>query len=202
MHHCGTAPVLMHIGSGLYGAIVVSPREPLPPAKEFVLVQREYYLGDAVNGTRPFDDNKMLSTLPDFVVFNGRPNQYITEPVRVKTGDRVRFRVVSAGPRHPSHFHVASEQFDTVCLGAPPGAPLHGVQTFTVPAGGGMCFELVCDVPGELPFVNHGSGHGPKGAVGFLVVERGSGWRSRGDQCRGTTRRSRFELGIAIGRIR
>ena len=33
MYHCGTAPVLMHIGSGMFGAIVVSPREPLPPAQ-------------------------------------------------------------------------------------------------------------------------------------------------------------------------
>jgi nitrite reductase (NO-forming) len=30
MYHCGTAPVLMHIGSGMYGAIIVSPRRPLP----------------------------------------------------------------------------------------------------------------------------------------------------------------------------
>ncbi len=35
----------------------------------------------------------------------------------------------------------------------------------------GMVFELVCDIPGEFPFVNHGFGHGQKGAIGFLVVE-------------------------------
>jgi nitrite reductase (NO-forming) len=34
-----------------------------------------------------------------------------------------------------------------------------------------MVFELVCDIPGEFPFVNHGFGHGQKGAIGFLVVE-------------------------------
>ena len=171
MYHCGTAPVLMHIGSGMYGALVVSPREPLPAAKEFVLVQSEYYLGDAVGGVRAFDYQRMLTTLPDFVTFNGRPNQYITEPIRVKVGDRVRFWVVVAGPTHPSHFHVVGEQFDTMYIGAPPGSPIRGVQTFTVPAGGGMCFELLCDVPGEFPFVNHGFGHGQKGAIGFLVVE-------------------------------
>ena len=71
------------------------------------------------------------------------------EAKRVKVGDRVRFWVVSAGPTHPSHFHVVGEQFDTVYLGAPPGTPIRGVQTFTVPAGGGMVFELVCDVAGE-----------------------------------------------------
>jgi len=171
MYHCGTAPVLMHIGSGMYGALIVSPREPLPAAKEFVLVQSEYYLEEPQNGVRVFDYSKMLATMPDLVVFNGRPGQYVKEPIRVKVGDRVRFWVVSAGPTHPSHFHVVGEQFDTVYLGAPPGTPLRGVQTFSVPAGGGMCFELVCDVAGEFPFVNHGFGHGQKGAIGFLVVE-------------------------------
>ena len=117
---CPAAPVLMHIGAGMYGAIIVSPREPLPPAKEFVLVQSEFYLGDAANGVRPFDYNKMLSTLPDFLAFNGRPNQYIDAPIRVKVGDRVRFWVVNCGPTHPCAFHVVGEQFDTMYLGAPP----------------------------------------------------------------------------------
>ena len=171
MYHCGTAPVLMHIGSGMYGAIIVSPREQMTPAKEFVLVQSEFYLGAAASGVRPFDYQKMLSTLPDFVCFNGRPFQYIKEPIKVKVGDRVRFWVVNAGPTHPCNFHVVGEQFDTMYLGAPPGNPIRGVQTWDVPPGGGMCFELLCDVPGEFPFVNHGFGHGQKGGVGFLVVE-------------------------------
>jgi nitrite reductase (NO-forming) len=171
MYHCGTAPVLMHIGSGMHGAIVVSPREGMAPAKEFVILQSEFYLAAAANGIRAFDYQKMLSTLPDFVCFNGRPNQYIKDPIRVKVGDRVRFWMVNAGPTHPCNFHVVGEQFDTVYLGAPPANPIRGVQTWDVPPGGGMCFELVCDVAGEFPFVNHGFGHGQKGAIGFLIVE-------------------------------
>ena len=171
MYHCGSAPVLMHIGSGMCGAIIVSPREALVPAKEFVLIQSEFYLGDVVKGIRPFDYPKMLATMPDLVVFNGRPNQYIKDPIRVKLGDRVRFWVVNAGPTHPCNFHVVGEQFDTVYLGSPPGSAIRGVQTWAVSPGGGMCFELLCDVAGEFPFVNHGFGHGQKGGIGFLVVE-------------------------------
>jgi len=78
---------------------------------------------------------------------------------------------VSAGPSHPCNFHVVGEQFDRVYVGAPPASPLVGVQTFTVPPGGGIVYELVCDVPGEFPFVNHGFGHGQKGAIGILNVE-------------------------------
>src|SRR5215212_4809846 len=171
MYHCGTAPVLMHIGSGMIGAIIVDPPTPLPPAKEFVLVQSEFYLEEAQAGVRPFDYSKMLTTLPDFVAFNGRPSQYVNEPIHVRRGDRVRFYVVDAGPTHPCAFHVVGEQFDRVYLGEPPGNAIRGVQTFNVPAGGGMIFELTADVPGEFPFVNHGFGHGQKGSIGFLVVE-------------------------------
>jgi nitrite reductase (NO-forming) len=172
MYHCGSSPVLMHIGAGMYGAIIVSPPQPLPRAKEFVLVQSEFYLGAAdASGVRPFDYNKMLSTLLDFVAFNGRPLQYVDAPIRVKVGDRVRFWLVNCGPTHPCAFHVVGEQFDTMYLGAPPLSPIRGVQTWDIAAGGGMCFELVCDIVGEFPFVNHGFGHGQKGAIGYLVVE-------------------------------
>lgn len=171
LYHCGTAPILMHLGSGMLGAICVSPREGMSPAKDFVLVQNEFYLADPANGTRASDYQKMLSMLPDVVCFNGRPNQYLKDPIRVKLGDRVRFWVVSAGPSHPCNFHVVGEQFDTVYLGSPPGNAIRGVQTFGVAPGGGIVFELVCDVAGNFPFVNHGFGHGQRGAVGLLVVE-------------------------------
>ena len=120
---------------------------------------------------RPFDYTKMLATLPDLVAFNGRPSQYMAEPIVVRRGDRGRVDVVAAGPTVPCAFHVVGEQFETVYLGAPPDSAIRGVQTFNVPAGGGMIFELVADVAGEFPFVNHGFGHGQKGAVGILRVE-------------------------------
>jgi nitrite reductase (NO-forming) len=171
LYHCGTSPVLMHIGSGMVGAVIVDPPSPLPAAKEFVLVESEYYLEAANAGVMPFDYTKMLATLPDYVVFNGRPSQYMTAPIKVKVGDHVRFYVVNAGPTHPCNFHVVGEQFDTVYLGAPPNLPLRGIQTFGVAPGGGMIFEMLADIQGEYVFVNHGFGHGQKGAIGILTVE-------------------------------
>jgi nitrite reductase (NO-forming) len=171
LYHCGTPPILLHIGSGMFGAIIVDPLTPLPPAKEFVLVQSEFYLMEPKNGISSFNYTKMLSTVPDIVAFNGRPAQYHDAPVRVKRGDRVRFYVVSAGPTHPCYFHVVGQQFETVYLGAPPESAVHGVQTFSVPAGGGMVFEFTADLAGQFPFVNHGFGHGQKGATGLLIVE-------------------------------
>lgn len=171
LYHCGTSPVLMHLGSGMFGAIIVDPPVSLPPAKEFVLVQSEFYLSEPKDGVAAFDYSRMLSSEPDLTAFNGRPSQYSTAPLHVKRGDRVRFYVVVAGPTQPCGFHIVGEQFETVYLGAPPGNAIHGVQTFNVTAGGGLIFELVADVPGEFVFVNHSFGHGQKGAMGTLIVD-------------------------------
>jgi nitrite reductase (NO-forming) len=112
----------------------------------------------------------MLAETPDFFAFNGRPGQYQTDPITVNRGDLVRFYIANAGPTHDCAFHIVGEQFDTVYLGAPPANAIHGVQTFDVPAGGGMIFELLADISGEFVFVNHAFGHGQKGAIGRLVV--------------------------------
>ena len=43
VYHCGTYPVLQHIANGMYGAIIVDPAQPLPPADvSYVLVQSEW----------------------------------------------------------------------------------------------------------------------------------------------------------------
>ena len=38
VYHCATAPVGMHVGNGMYGLILVEPKEGLPP------VDKEYYV--------------------------------------------------------------------------------------------------------------------------------------------------------------
>lgn len=38
MYHCHVMPVVKHVRMGLYGAFIIDPKIPLPPAKEFVLV--------------------------------------------------------------------------------------------------------------------------------------------------------------------
>lgn len=166
MYHCGTPPMLHHISSGMFGAMIVDPSAPLPPAKEFILVANEYYL----TGSTP-DMAKMLAVTPDYLSFNGYAMQYKANPIKVKLGDLVRFYVVNAGPTLTSAFHVVGEQFDTVYLGAPPDSAIHGVQTFNVPPGGGMIFEIEADVVGLFPFVNHAFAYTEKGAVGLLQVD-------------------------------
>src|SRR5262249_26575126 len=43
MYHCGTSPVMEHMANGMYGAIIVDPASGWAPAREYVLVQSEFY---------------------------------------------------------------------------------------------------------------------------------------------------------------
>jgi nitrite reductase (NO-forming) len=45
-----------------------------------------------------------------------------------------------------------------------------GVQTVSVPAGGGAVFDVKIDEPGVYPFVSHAFAHVDLGQVGLLKV--------------------------------
>ena len=178
MYHCGTAPVAMHIANGMYGAIIVDPSKPLPKAREFVFVQSEFYMTakPADDGTRSLQWDKLLSLAPDHVVFNGRADQYASHPVGVQPGELLRLYVVNAGPNRISSFHVVGGMFDRVYEGSSSASPTVGVQTVSIPVGGGSIFELRLREPGDYPFVTHAFADATKGAVGVLrVLEPGQG---------------------------
>lgn len=169
LYHCGTAPVALHIASGMYGALIVDPVIPRPPAREFVLVQSEFYLTRNADSTKPHMLNwqHMLDLAPDYVVFNGVDAQYAAHPIQVKAGELLRFYVVDAGPNRVSSFHVVGSIFERVFEDGF-GTPLRGVQTAMVPVGGGMIFETRLAEDGLYPFVSHAFADATKGAVGVL----------------------------------
>lgn len=170
MYHCGTPPAFMHISSGMYGAIIVDPVKPLPPAKEFVLVESEFYVTAGANNTYQADAQKVLDVRPDYVVFNGVANQYQTRPLVVRAGDLIRLHVVNAGPSLFSAFHVIGWLFDKVYVDGNPANTLYGIQTYQIPPGGGATFEFTITQPGLYPFVTHAFAYTGRGAVGLIKV--------------------------------
>lgn len=169
MYHCGTAPVAAHIANGMYGALIVDPPTPRPTAKEFVLVQSEFYLTpDSTGKPRSLSWDRLLSLAPDYVVFNGRASQYAEHPLSVQPNELVRLYVVNAGPNRQSSFHVVGGIFERAFLDASVSGGLAGVQTVAVPVGGGAIFELRLKQAGDYPFVTHAFADATKGAVGVL----------------------------------
>jgi len=172
MYHCGTPPVLMHIGAGMYGAMIVDPKEGWPPAQELILVQSDFYLVDGENDVMVPDYTKMLGNgNMDYVAFNGYANQYVENPIKVKVGEPVRIFVVNAGPNVWCSFHVVGTIFDRAYTNANPKNELVGLQSITIGPGDGACVEFVLDEPGTYLAVNHAFGHAAHGAVALIQAE-------------------------------
>jgi nitrite reductase (NO-forming) len=172
MYHCGTPPVLHHIGNGMHGAIIVQPTDGWQePAREYVIVQHEFYLGDPdEEGVFRGNTMKMKSAQPDLVLFNGYMNQYVESPLEADPGELIRIHVVNCGPTTFSAFHVIGALFEASYASGHPANKQTGMQTVTVPPGGGYTVELRIPDEGLYPFVTHSFAYTELGAVGMLKI--------------------------------
>lgn len=175
IYHCATAPVGMHIANGMYGLILVEPKEGLPKVdKEFYVVQGDFYTKGKYGetGLQPFDMEKAIKEQPDYVVFNGHVGAIAGEnALKAKVGESMRIFVGNGGPNLVSSFHVIGEIFDKVYV---EGGKLinENIQTTIVPAGGAAIVDFKLDVPGSYTLVDHSIFRAfNKGALGQLVVE-------------------------------
>jgi manganese oxidase len=76
LYHCHSTPLKKHIHKGLYGAFIIDPKEPRPPAQELVFVMNGYDTdGDGSN---------------NFYTVNGRSFYYAKYPIRVSRSRLVR----------------------------------------------------------------------------------------------------------------
>jgi nitrite reductase (NO-forming) len=172
MYHCGTQPVLEHLGMGMYGAVIIDPPNLPPVAHEYVMVQSELYR--EANPNQPVDYTKLLNEQYDGVVFNGYLGQYSARPIAVPVNQKIRVWVIDDGPSDISSFHVIGTIFDTVYKeGAyllQPGPDQGGGQALDLaPAQGGFV-EFTLSVPGQYPFVTHKFADAAKGAVGVFAA--------------------------------
>ncbi|MEW6303797.1 MAG: copper-containing nitrite reductase [Verrucomicrobiota bacterium] len=175
VYHCATAPVGMHVGNGMYGLILVEPKEGLPPVdKEYYVMQGEFYtagrFGDP--GLQMFDQDKAVDERPTYVVFNGSVGSLVGDnAITAKVGEKVRLFVGNGGPNLVSSFHVIGEIFDHVYPEGSTVPTLRNVQTTMVPAGGSTIVEFKVDVPGTYILVDHSLFRAfNKGALGMLKV--------------------------------
>jgi FtsP/CotA-like multicopper oxidase with cupredoxin domain len=98
-YHCHATPIKKHIHKGLYGTLIVDPREPRAPAQELVMVMNGYDTdGDGEN---------------NFYTVNGRSFYYARYPIRVERSRLVRiylanlteFDLVNSFHLHADFFH-------------------------------------------------------------------------------------------------
>ena len=92
-------PLAAHIAKGLYGAMIIDPKEPRPEADELVMV---------MNG---FDTN--FDGANEFYAVNTIPFHYVDEPIKVKRGELVRIYLVNLLEFDQiNSFHIHANFFD------------------------------------------------------------------------------------------
>lgn len=175
VYHCATAPVGMHMANGMYGLILVEPKEGLPRVdREYYVMQSEFYTAGSYGqaGHQPFSMAKALEETPDYVVLNGAVGALTGDKaITASVGDTVRLFVGNGGPNLVSSFHVIGEIFDRVHTEGG-SAATRNVQTTLVPAGGSAIVEFGLEVPGTYILVDHSIFRAfNKGALGMLRVQ-------------------------------
>lgn len=171
-YHCGADPMYQHIARGMYGVILVDPKDPkaMPKAdREYVLVQSEIY-------PNPDDLHTIMKSQWSNVVFNHTAFKYdpvhdpaATQMLVAKPGERVRVYFVNAGPNEFSSFHPIGGIWDTVYLSGNPANRKTGMQSLVVGPGDGATFDIISPVPGANVIVDHAMPHAHTGAMAVIM---------------------------------
>ena len=176
MYHCATADIPTHIANGMYGILLVEPKEGLPKVeREFYIAQGEFYTQGSYGqqGYQAFSFQKANAETPDYVLFNGRVGAVTgNRTLQAKVGETIRIFFLNAGPNLVSSFHVIGGILDRVYVeGSIVSDPLLNVQTTLVPAGGSVMVEFKAEVASTLTFVDHSLFRLHQGAVGMISIQ-------------------------------
>jgi nitrite reductase (NO-forming) len=174
IYHCALSPVPMHIANGMYGLILVEPKEGLPKVDhEFYIVQSEFYAKPSADGgPHTLDFDKGVAEQPTHIVFNGSVGALTGDNApEVQAGSTVRLYVGNGGPNLSSSFHVIGEVFDNVYGEGGSMVTQKNVQTTMVPAGGSVIVEFRAEKVSTLVLVDHAIFRAfNKGAIGMIKV--------------------------------
>lgn len=170
-YHCGSDPMIQHIARGMFGVIIVDPKDAdaLPKAdREYVLIQSELY-------PNPDNQDEMMANKWTNVMFNGGIFKYdpvhdpnATRILQAKPGERVRIHFVNAGVNEFSAFHPIAGIWDRVYPSGNAKNALFGLQTYVVGPGDAAAFDLISPVEGGNALVSHSLRQALSGAIAVV----------------------------------
>jgi nitrite reductase (NO-forming) len=177
MYHCGASPMVEHIARGMYGIIIVDPKEGY--SKRFPKPDREYVLIQGQLFQHPDDYAAMLENRNwTNALINGKIFHY--DPVHdpnarqalvAKPGERVRIYFANANVNMPVAFHPIAGIWDRVYLNGNPRNVLFGIQTQNIAPSEADIFDIVSprDRPTNNAIVDHTMGAALRGAITVLM---------------------------------
>lgn len=175
VYHCASPHIPTHVANGMYGLILVEPKDGLTKVDhEYYVMQGELYTKGKFGekGHQEFDLEKLQAEHPEYFVFNGRVGALAGKgALQSKVGETIRI-FFGVGPHIAANFHIIGGILDKLYPEGDIISPPHrNVQTTIVPPGGAMMAEFKLEVPGKYLLVDHSLSRAiDKGALGEIIV--------------------------------
>lgn len=159
LYHCHAVPLKRHLHKGLYGAFIVDPRTPRPPADELILVMNAFDTN--------FDaDNEVYAV-------NTVAHHFMHDPLRVEVGALVRMYVVNVTEFDLiNSLHLHGMFFDVFRTGTVT-ATSERTDTVMLCQGERAILETRFRYPGKFMFHAHQSEFAELGWMGLFEAVEG-----------------------------
>ncbi|MEW6312653.1 MAG: multicopper oxidase domain-containing protein [Pseudomonadota bacterium] len=177
MYHCGAGPMVQHIARGMFGVIIVDPKEGYSkaypkPDREYVLIQSQFF-PDAENYKAMLENNGWTNSLINGKIFHYDPvhDPKATQALVALPGERVRIYFVNANINMPVALHPIAGIWDRVYINGSPKNVLYDVQTYNVAVAEASVFDIVSpkDRPTNNAIVDHTMSAALRGAITVLM---------------------------------
>lgn len=191
IYHCGADSMSEHISRGMYGVVIVDPKEGYTdaypkPDREYVLVHGDLFEAGASAMERTHGD-KWKGVLVNGRLFHYDPvhDSNASIALESKPGERVRIFFVNAMINEWAAFHPIAGIWDRVWDNGNPKNVLYGMQTMQVPPAHGVVLDIVSpsDRPTNNALVDHSMKHAMNGGITVLMNSKDANpKKGHGDQ--------------------
>ena len=155
---------MVQMGLGTMGFFIIHPTNDTGKIdRDFAIFLNEWYVDPGTSTPNP-------NIMTDFNIFTFNSRAFPgTDPLVVKTGDRVRIRFGNVGQEsHPIHIHGIYFKVVATDGGDIPGSAQWPETTVEVAPGQTRTIEFVANAPGDWPVHCHRRHH-PMNAMGHAV---------------------------------
>jgi FtsP/CotA-like multicopper oxidase with cupredoxin domain len=181
-YHCHVEPVADHINRGLYGMMIIDPKQPRLPAHELVMLMNGYdmnYTHEGGTFSMPPVDKKDPTKLLEggdgersnnIYTVNGVAFAYADHPIQLKQGEDYRIYLVNMLDFDlVNSFHLHGMLFDYITAGTTT-VPDYKSDIVTQTVGDRGILEFKAGFPGDYMIHAHQSEFTEKGWMGTLHV--------------------------------
>jgi FtsP/CotA-like multicopper oxidase with cupredoxin domain len=182
-YHCHVSPVADHISRGLYGMLIIDPKEPRPQMPEMVMMMNGYDFNYDMEGPAfiPTAEEAVNNEMPDveerdneLYSVNGKAFDYVNHPVELVAGEEYRIYLVNMLEFDlVNSIHVHGTMFEYYPSGTSKD-PQQVNDIVTLSQGDRGILELSYPYPGRYMFHAHVNDFADKGWMSFFNVSGNS----------------------------